>query len=78
MCGRALAAPGGVRLARWAGARGIGKRFGYPSTVRKEMGHLVKTTTLALLLLVPGDHARAAENEPNVVTLSCDGMLTAT
>lgn len=39
------------------------------------MGHLVKTTTLALLLLVPGDHARAAEN---VVTLSCDGMLRAT
>src|SRR5215469_9139902 len=34
--------------------------------------------TWALLLLVLGDHARAAENEPNVITLSCDGMLTAT
>ena len=77
-----LAASGGAGmifssvLARWAGVRGIGKRFGFdPSTVRKGMGHLVKTTTLALLLLVPGDHARAAEN---VVTLSCDGMLRAT
>jgi len=36
------------------------------------MGHIIKNTTLALLLL------RAAENEPNVITLSCDGMLTAT
>jgi hypothetical protein len=34
--------------------------------------------TLALLLLVLGDHARAADNAPNVITLSCDGMLTAT
>jgi hypothetical protein len=42
------------------------------------MGHIIKTTTLALLLLVPGDHARAAENEPKLITLSCDGMLTAT
>jgi hypothetical protein len=36
--------------------------------------------TMALLLppLVLGGHARAAENEPEVVNLSCDGMLTAT
>jgi hypothetical protein len=33
--------------------------------------------TLALLLLVLGNQARAAENAPNVITLSCDGMLTA-
>jgi hypothetical protein len=64
---------------RWASVHGIGKRIGFdPSTVRKTMDHLVKTTTLVLLLLVPGNHARAAKNEPNVVTLSCDGMLTAT
>jgi hypothetical protein len=42
------------------------------------MGHIIKTTRLALLLLVLGDHARAAGNEPNVITLSCDGRLTAT
>ena len=42
------------------------------------MGHIIKTTRLALLLLVLGDHARAAGNEPNGITLSCDGMLTAT
>jgi len=34
--------------------------------------------TWALLLLVLGGHARAAENEPNMITLSCDGLLTAT
>jgi hypothetical protein len=34
--------------------------------------------TLALLLLVLGDRARAAESGPNVITLSCAGMLTAT
>jgi hypothetical protein len=34
--------------------------------------------TLALLLFVLGDHARAAPNALNVITLSCDGMLTAT
>src|SRR5437763_5005343 len=42
------------------------------------MCHTIKTTTLALLLLVLGVHARAAESEPNVITLFCDGMLTAT
>ena len=36
------------------------------------------TTTLALLPLVLGGHARAAENEPKVITLSCDGMVTPT
>jgi hypothetical protein len=43
------------------------------------MGHIIKTSTLTLLLLVVGDdHARAAENDPNVIILSCDGTLTAT
>jgi hypothetical protein len=36
------------------------------------------TTTLALLPLVLGGHARAAENEPKVITMFCDGMLTPT
>jgi hypothetical protein len=35
-------------------------------------------TALALLPLVLGGHARAAEDEPKVITLSCDGMLTPT
>jgi hypothetical protein len=35
-------------------------------------------TALALLPLVLGGHARAAVNEPKVITLSCDGMLTPT
>jgi hypothetical protein len=42
------------------------------------MGHIIKSTALALLLLLLEDHARAAGNEPNVITLACDGMLTAT
>jgi hypothetical protein len=42
------------------------------------MGHIINTTALGLLLLFLGDHAQAADNEPNVITLSCDGMLTAT
>ena len=33
-------------------------------------------TALALLPLVLGGHARAAEDEPKVITLFCDGMLT--
>jgi hypothetical protein len=36
------------------------------------------TTTLVLLPLVLGGNARAAENEPKVITLSCNGMLTPT
>ena len=40
------------------------------------MGHIIKNTVLVLLLLLQ-HHARAAENEPNLITLSCDGMLTA-
>jgi hypothetical protein len=36
------------------------------------------TMALALLPLVLGGHARAAENAPKVITLSCDGMLTPT
>ena len=36
------------------------------------------TTALALLPLVFGGHIRVAENEPKVITLSCDGMLTPT
>jgi hypothetical protein len=42
------------------------------------MRHVIKNTSLALLLLLPGDHAPAADDAPNVMTLSCDGMLTAT
>src|SRR5438045_8832582 len=42
------------------------------------MRHVIKYTNLALLLLFPGDHSRAADDAPNVMTLSCDGMLTAT
>src|SRR6516225_671001 len=42
------------------------------------MGHIVRITTLELLLLLLEDHARAADNAPNVITLSCDGMLAAT
>ena len=37
------------------------------------MRHLVKTAALALLLLVLGNHAQAAENGRAVITLSCDG-----
>ena len=33
-------------------------------------------TTVALLPLVLAGHARATENEPKVITLSCDGVLT--
>ena len=36
------------------------------------------TTALALLPLVFGGHTRVAENEPKIITLSCDGMLTPT
>jgi hypothetical protein len=36
------------------------------------------TTALALLPLVLEGHARAVENEPKVVTLSCDGMVIPT
>jgi hypothetical protein len=36
------------------------------------------TTKLALLPLVFGGHTRGAENEPKVITLSCDGMLSPT
>jgi hypothetical protein len=42
------------------------------------MRQLVKTAALALLPLVLGGHAQAAENEPKVITLSCDGTLTRT
>jgi hypothetical protein len=35
-------------------------------------------TALALLPLVLGGYARAAGDEPKVITLSCDGMLTPT
>jgi hypothetical protein len=35
-------------------------------------------TVLALLPLVFGGHARAAGDEPKVITLSCDGMFTPT
>jgi hypothetical protein len=42
------------------------------------MRRINKTTALTLLPLVLGCHARAAENEPNLITLSCDGTLTPT
>jgi hypothetical protein len=42
------------------------------------MRHLIKTAALALLPLVLGGHAQAAENEGTVITLSCDGTLTRT
>jgi hypothetical protein len=40
------------------------------------MRHLIKTAALALLPLVLGGHAQAAENEGKLITLSCDGTLT--
>jgi len=40
------------------------------------MRRIIKTTALALLPLVVGGHAPADENEPKVITLSCDGTLT--
>jgi hypothetical protein len=43
------------------------------------MRYIVKITALALLPpLVSGNHAQTVENEPKVITLSCDGTLTAT
>jgi hypothetical protein len=42
------------------------------------MRHLISTAALVLLLLVLGGHGQAAENEPKVITLSCDGTLTRT
>ena len=38
------------------------------------MSRIAATTLLALLLLMAGQHARAAE--PKVITMSCDGTLT--
>jgi hypothetical protein len=40
------------------------------------MRHRAGTTALALLPLVLGGHAQAAENEGKVITLSCDGTLS--
>jgi hypothetical protein len=40
------------------------------------MSRIAATTLLALLLLMAGQYARAAE--PKVITLSCDGTLTDT
>jgi hypothetical protein len=63
------------------GRSGITDRSAFPfvGSGRKVAGaHMRAFQTLALLLLVLGDRARAAENTPNVITLSCDGMLTAT
>jgi len=42
------------------------------------MRHIIELAALALLPLILGDHAPAAENEGKVITLSCDGMLTRT
>ena len=41
------------------------------------MRNVTKTSALMLLpLVLSGGHAVAAENEPKIVTLSCDGTLT--
>jgi hypothetical protein len=40
------------------------------------MRYIIKIAALALLPLVLGGHARAAENEGKVIPLSCDGTLT--
>jgi hypothetical protein len=40
------------------------------------MRHRAGTTALALLPLVLGGHAQAAENEGKVIMLSCDGTLS--
>jgi hypothetical protein len=45
------------------------------------MRHLIKKTAAFALLLLPlflGGHARAAESEETVITLSCHGTLTRT
>ena len=42
------------------------------------MRHIIEIAALALLPLVSGDHAPAAENEGKVITLFCDGTLTRT
>ena len=42
------------------------------------MRHVIKIAALPLLPLVLGGHARAAENEGKVITLSCEGTLTRT
>jgi hypothetical protein len=42
------------------------------------MRHLIKIAALPLLPLVVVGHARAAENEGKVITLSCEGTLTRT
>ena len=46
--------------------------------MRQRFWRELHTTALALLPLVLGSHARATENEPKVITLSCDGMVTPT
>ena len=42
------------------------------------MRHIIKIAALPLLPLVLGGHARGAENEGKVITLSCEGTLTRT
>jgi hypothetical protein len=42
------------------------------------MRHIIKIAAMALVPFVLGGHARAAENEGKVITLSCDGTLTRT
>ena len=42
------------------------------------MRHVIKIAALPLLPLVLGGHARGAENEGKVITLSCEGTLTRT
>jgi hypothetical protein len=42
------------------------------------MRHIIQIAALALVPLVLGGQARAAEKEEKVITLSCDGTLTPT
>jgi hypothetical protein len=42
------------------------------------MRHIIQIAALALVPLVLGGQARAAENEEKVITLSCDGTFTRT
>ena len=59
------------------GGLGNGDRKSLTSLAAKTMRPI--STVLLILLSTAGQYARAiAENEPKVITLSCDGTLTAT
>jgi hypothetical protein len=52
------------------------------SLVRRRIGRtkrrILETTALALLPLALAGHVQTSENEPKLITLSCNGTLTAT